>query len=431
MISTVAVTEERVMGRNNRLRLRLTWSGTAIVAVVLMSLGACASSSGGGGGASSSTTHKPLVIGASVSLTGDFADPGKAVKAGYDLWAKEVNAKGGILGRKVQFKIVDDTSSPTQVVTNYQNLINKDKVDLVFGPFSSLLTVPASQVAKRFGYAFIEPAGGGPKVFEAKLDNLFFVQPAPVVKQGEVFADWILSLAAADRPKTAAYAELDDPFSAPIAEAIRARFEAAGIKTVYKQVYPAETQDFSPIAGKIAAAKPDVLVSGTQSEDAYAQVKSLVQLKFSPKFMYMSNGANSPLEFPNKVGVANTAGITSSGDWFPGSTAFGSAAFTAAYIKGHGGTADTIDNSTAEAYAAGQLLQEVAKKAGKIDNATIIATLHSGTWPTLLGDLKWDAIGQPQGSFHLVQWQGGKLVPVYPADVAKAPPLFPKPNWAG
>jgi branched-chain amino acid transport system substrate-binding protein len=418
--------EAWIMGRSNRLRFQ----ASAVAVATLMLLSACASSSGGSGG-STASKHKPLVIGASVSLTGDFADPGKAVKAGYELWAQEVNAKGGILGRKVQFKIVDDTSSPTQVVTNYQNLINKDKVDLVFGPFSSLLTVPASQVAKRYGYSFIEPAGGGPQVFAAKLDNLFFVQPAPVVKQGDVFADWILSLPAADRPKTAAYAELDDPFAGPIAENIRTRFEAAGIKTVYKHVYPAETQDFSAIVGKIASAKPDVLVSGTQSEDAYAQVKSLIQLKFSPKFMFMSNGANSPVEFPSKVGAANTTGIMSAGDWFPGSTASGSAAFTAAYIKAHGGTADTIDNSSAEAYAAGQVLEEVAKKTGKIDNATIISTLHQGTWPTLVGDLKWDAIGQPQGSFHLVQWQNSKLVPVYPGDIAKAAPVYPKPNWGG
>jgi branched-chain amino acid transport system substrate-binding protein len=394
-----------------------------------LAVSACSSSPGKATGATNS--KKPLVIGASVSLTGDFADPGKAVKAGYELWAAGVNAKGGILGRKVRLKIVDDTSSPTQVVSNYQNLINQDKVDLVFGPFSSLLTVPASQVAKRYGYAFLEPAGGGPKVFAQKLDNLFFVQPAPVVKSGDVFAAWVLSLPAADRPKTAAYAELDDPFSGPIAESIRNRFEAAGIRTVYKQVYPAETQDFSPIMAKVASAKPDVLVSGTQSEDAYAQVKSLVQLKFSPKFMFMSNGANSPLEFPSKVGAANTTGITSAGDWFPGSTAKGSAEFTAAFVKAHGGSAQTIDNSSAEAYACGQLLEEIAAKTGKLDNATAISALHHGTWPTLLGDLKWDSIGQPQGEFHLVQWQHNSLAPVYPASIAKAAPLYPKPNWGG
>ena len=410
-----------------RNRLRLVGS-VGVVSVMTLALTACASSSDNPSPGKSGTTA-PLVIGASVSLTGDFADSGKAVKAGYDLWAATVNAKGGILGRQVQFKIVDDTSSPTQVVTNYQNLINRDKVDLVFGPFSSLLTVPASQVAKRYGYAFLEPAGGGPAVFAQKLTNLFFVQPAPVVKSGDVFADWVLSLPPASRPKTAAYAELDDPFASPIAESIRTRFEAAGIRTVYKQVYPAETQDFSAIMAKVAAAKPDVLVSGTQSDDAYGQVKSLVQLKFSPQFMFMSNGANSPLEFPTKVGPTNVNGIMSAGDWFPGSTATGSADFTDAYIKANGGTADTIDNSTAEAYATGQLIEAVAKQTGKIDNATIISTLHSGSWPTLLGDLSWDAYGAPAGSFHLIQWQGGKLVPVYPAGIAKATPVFPKPNW--
>ena len=102
------------------------------------------------------------MIGASVSLTGDFSDSGKAIQRGYQLWADQVNAKGGVLGRKVQIKIVDDASSPTQVVTNYQNLINKDHVDLAFGPFSTLLTIPASQVAKRYGYAFLPRPGVAP-----------------------------------------------------------------------------------------------------------------------------------------------------------------------------------------------------------------------------------------------------------------------------
>jgi branched-chain amino acid transport system substrate-binding protein len=411
------------MPRNHRARRAAQISATVVVAALVIS--GCSSSKG------KAKTSGPLVIGASISLTGDFADSGKAVQAGYQLWADGVNAKGGLLGRQVSFKIVDDTSSPTQVVTNYQNLINKDKVDLVMGPFSSLLTVPASQVAKRYNYAFIEPAGGGPAVFAQKLDNLFFVQPAPVIDSGNVFADWVLSLPADQKPKTAAYAELDDPFASPIAETVRARFEKAGIKTVYKQVYPAETQDFSSIMTAVAAAAPDVLVSGTQSDDAYGQVKSLVQLKFSPKFMFMSNGANSPSEFPNKVGAGNVNGIMSAGDWYPGSTAFGSADFTAAYIAKQGGTADTIDNSSAEAYAAGQLLEAVAKKTGKIDNATIISTLHSGEYPTLLGNLSWDATGAPKGSFSLIQWQNGKLIPVYPAAGAKGTPLFPKPNWGG
>jgi branched-chain amino acid transport system substrate-binding protein len=412
---------------NYHKRLWRLWAlGGAACAVALGAAG-CASGGSAGGGAGSG----PLVIGASVSLTGDFADSGLAVERGYQLWADTVNAHGGLLGRRVQIKIVDDVSSPSQVVTNYQDLISQSQVNLVFGPFSSLLTVPAAQVAKRYGYAFLEPAGGGPSVFAEKLNNLFFVQPAASVQSGDVFANWVLSLPANKRPKTAAYAELDDPFSAPVAESIRAKFEAAGIRTVYKQVYPAETQDLSPVMAGVAAAHPDVLVGGTQSADAYAQVKALVQLKFSPKFMYLSNGANSPQQFPEKVGANNTVGIMSSSDWFPGSTASGSAAFTAAYIKKYGGTAQAIDPGTAEAFACGQLLQDIAQKTGKIDNATIIQALHTGTWPTLLGSLSWNQYGQPGGEFNLVQWQSGKLVPVYPSAIALATAVYPKPGSNG
>jgi len=364
-------------------------------------------------------------------MTGDFADPGKAAKRGYELWAEQVNKHGGVLGRQVELKIVNDASSPDQVVTNYQNLITQDKVDIVFGPFSSLLTIPASRVAKRYGYSFIEPAGGGPKVFAQHLDNLFFVQPAEVVKGGDVFADYILSLPASQRPKTAAYAKLDDPFAAPIADNIRTRFEAAGIKTVYDQTYPSESADLTPIVSGYAAKHPDVVVAGTQSSDAFAQVKAMIQLKFNPKWLFMSNGANSPTEFPNKVGAKNTAGVFTSGDWYPGSTAAGSKEFIAAYIAKFGGDENGIDSTSAEAYSAGLLLEQVAKKTGKIDNATIISTLHSGTWPTLVGDLSWDASGTPQGSYLLTQWIGGKLTTVFPKAVAQHDPVAPKPNWAG
>jgi branched-chain amino acid transport system substrate-binding protein len=401
------------------------------VAAALAVVAGCSSGGSGTPSGSSAGPSGPLRIGISLSLTGDFADPGKAAQRGYQLWADDVNARGGVLGRKVELKIVDDTSSPNQVVTNYQNLINRDKVDLVFGPFSSLLTIPASRVASRYGYAFIEPAGGGPKVFDQKLTNLFFVQPAPVVAQGGVFADYVLSLPADQRPKTAAYPELDDPFAAPVAEYVRAKFEAAGIRTVYQQTYPAETTDLTAVMSKVAAANPDVVVAGTQSVDAYAQVKAMIQLKWSPKWLYMSNGANSPVEFPDKVGKGNVNGIFSSGDWFPGSKATGNDAFTAAYLKKFGGSVNDIDSTSVDAFSSGVLVESVAKKAGKIDNKTIISTLHSGTWPTPSGELSWDAYGSPQGQDLLVQWVDGTLQAVYPAATAQHAPLTSKPNWAG
>ena len=182
---------------------------------------------------------------------------------------------------------------------------------------------------------------------------------------------------------------------------------------------------------RLAATKPDVIVGGSQEADAFAQMKALIQLKYSPKWLFESNGANSPADFPAAVGAANTEGVFSSADWYADSSVPGSAKFIADYVAKYGGTAAAIDPTSAEAYSAGMLVQAVAAKTGKIDNATIIKTLHSGTWPTLVGDLKWDQNGAPQGAYQLIQWINGTLTTVYPANGAQHSPVAPKPNWAG
>src|ERR1700716_678449 len=181
---------------------------TAVLAVLGVTVAACGSST-------TAAPASPITIGVSVSLTGDFSSDGKALEQGYDLWAQDVNKKGGLNGHQVTMKYVDDASSTQQVVTNYTNLITVDKVALVFGPFSSLLTIPASTVVDRYGYAFPEPAGGGPHVFDRGLKSVFFVQPAAVEDNLVSYTKWLLGLPAGQRPKTAAYATQDDPFTQP------------------------------------------------------------------------------------------------------------------------------------------------------------------------------------------------------------------------
>jgi branched-chain amino acid transport system substrate-binding protein len=399
--------------------------------VAVLGVGAALALGGCGDDRDASTFTGPsLRIGISLSLTGDFTDPGAAAKRGYELWAETVNGKGGLLGRQVQLKIVDDGSDPDRAAAVYEELITKDRVDLVLGPYSSKLTIPSSVVAAKHNYAFVEPAGGSPKVFAQGLRNLFFVQPAPVVEQGAVFADYVLSAPAAQRPKTAAYPALDDPFSQPLADHVRGLFEAAGIRTVHKETY-ADGADVAPVLDRVIAARPDMVVAATQTEDGYATVRELVKRKWAPKWFYMSNGANAPVEFPAKVGRENVNGIFTSGDWFPGSNASGSALFVGAYLAKYGGAATDIDNTSVEAYSAGLLLELVATRTGKIDNATIIDALHTGVWPTPVGDLSWDASGAPQGSYILFQWIDGKLQSVYPPGRGQHEPIDPQPRWAG
>src|SRR5262249_23761720 len=167
---------------------------------------------------SSGGSKAPITIGVSLSQTGDFSVDGQAFTRGYDLWANYVNTHGGLLdGRKGKLIVLHENSHPPTVHTNYTKLIASDRVNLVFGPFSTLLTVPSAKVAARYGYAFPEGAGGGPAVFQLGLHNVFAVSP-PIADQLVPFAEWVAALPASERPETAAYPLRNNPLADPMAQ---------------------------------------------------------------------------------------------------------------------------------------------------------------------------------------------------------------------
>src|SRR5579884_2178424 len=407
---------------------------TATLIMILVASAACGGSTGGSTASTGTTANQPktpIKIGASLSLSGDFSADGKAFEQGYQLWADKVNKSGGLLGRQVQLDIVSDASSPQQVVTNYQKLINVDKVDLVFGPFSSLLTKPASLVASRAGYAFPEGAGGGPSVFTQGLNNLFDVS-LPVANNLVSYAHYILSLPAGQRPTTAAYATEDDPFTQPQVDTAKQILEQGGVKTVDYQVYPAETTDYNPIADRIIASKAQVVVTGTLLPDITAFIQRFKQQHYNPQALIATAGPDQGTQFLNNIGGAASAeGIMVPNGWYPGANNPGNKDMVNAYIAKYGGTPDGISSDVAEAYSVGQVAQQAITKIGSLDQKKLIAELHSGdTFTTVQGPVKFDSTGQNVAAqAYLFQWQKGNFIPVYPADAATASPEFPKPNW--
>jgi len=373
----------------------------------------------------------PIKIGISLSLSGDFSADGQGFQQGYQLWAAQVNANGGLLGRQVQLDIVNDNSSPDQVQTNYQKLITVDKVPLVLGPFSTLLTKPASVVAARYGYAMVEGAGGAPSVFNRGLKNVFDVA-LPVINDLDSFVTYITSLPPAQRPKTVAYATNDDPFTQPQVERARKLFEQAGLKTVSYQTYPSETTDFNPIADKIIQSKADIVVGGTFMPDIVAFVQRFQQQHYNPKALIATAGPDLGSQFIKAVGGDRVAeGILVPNTWFPGADNPGNAGFVKAYIAKYGGKASDINGDAAEGYAAGQVLQAAVEKVGSLDNAKIIAELHSGdTFQSILGAVKFNSVGENvSAKAYLFQWQQGEYLPVYPDAAALAPFEYPKAAW--
>ena len=417
-----------------RILRRCAVVAVALVAVVLIA--ACggssssSSSSISGGGSSKS----PVTIGTSLSLSGDFAADGQAFERGYQLWAADQNKKGGLLGRPVKLDVISDSSSPAQVVSNYQKLIGSNKDQLVFGPFSSLLTVPAARVASRYGYAFVEGAGGAPSVFGNGLKNVFDVS-IPIKNNLVTFAQWVASLPAAQRPKTAAYATVNDPFTQPQIPLAQSIMQAAGIKTVLSKVFPAEVTDYTAIAGQVASAHPDVFVLGSVDVPTVsAFVHTFIQQHYSPKAFIATAGPDQGATFVKAIGAGNENGIFVPNGWFGGFQKADSLAMVKEYIAKYGGTPSDVNADVAEAYAVGQVIAQAVQATHGFDNAKIIAYLHSGvTFDSVQGPVKFDSLGENTAQKTLTfQWQNATLVQSIPTATAGAhPPIFPKPAWKG
>ena len=405
-------------------RRRRLLGAAALTMVAALALSACGSKPSEKAAAST----EPIVVGISLPLTGDFSQPGGEAKRGYEIWAKQVNAKGGLLGRQVQLKIVDDASSQDTVVTDYTKLITQDKVDLLLGTFSSLLNFPASAVAEKNQMVFVEPAGGSPKMFTRGFKNLFFAQPATAPHQADVFVNYIKALPADQRPKTAAYPSQDDPFAAPVIESMQKQLEAEGVKTVYSGTYPADATNFQSIASQLAAKKPDLIAQGAVFEDGVGMVRALKQLNYSPKMLFQTSAPSNASQYSDGIGAANTEGVFYTVSWNQDAKTPQNPEFVKDYQAAYKG-ADPAEDA-ADAFAAAQVLQAATTAVGAIDQAKIRDWLHANEVQTILGPLSWTDTGEPKGQFLLAQWQSGKVQVVAPSDAATTQTVVnSKPGW--
>ncbi|HEY6407365.1 MAG TPA: amino acid ABC transporter substrate-binding protein, partial [Ktedonobacteraceae bacterium] len=373
----------------------------------------------------------PILIGASIANSGDFSADGKPTRQGYELWADTINKQGGLLGRQVKLDLVNDNSTPEGVTLAYQKLINVDHVDLVVGPFADLTAVAAAKVAHRSGKVLIEGSGTAVAVFQQGLDNIFSVSLS--AKNYLVsFAEYILSLPADLRPKTAAYSTQDDPFLGPQLDQARSLLENGGIKTVLNEKYPVETSDYTPLAQKVVASGADLVILGTFTPDSIAYVKAFKQQHFNPKAIIAASGPDQGDQFTKPIGGVKVAeGIfVPNGGWYAGINTFGNTQFQQDYIAKFGGTAADISSDTVQAYSVMQVLTQAVNKIHSIDNAKLKAELHSDSFDTLQGPVKFAADGENSTAVaFLFQWQSGNLIPVYPQGHAQANPEYPKQQW--
>src|SRR3984893_14822582 len=202
----------------------------------------------------------PIKIGYSMAMTGGLGGNGKSALLAQKIWEEDINAKGGLLGRKVQLISYDDQSNPSTVPGIYTKLLDVDKVDLIIGAYATAQLAPAMPIVIQRKKVFIGLLGLAVNS-EFNYDQYFVMIPSgPDPKPAFTKGFFDAAMAQEPKPQTVAIVAADQEFSKNASDGARENAKAAGLKIVYDKTYPPNTADFTPIVRAIQATNPDLVV---------------------------------------------------------------------------------------------------------------------------------------------------------------------------
>jgi branched-chain amino acid transport system substrate-binding protein len=372
------------------------------------------------GGVAPATAQGPIRIGASLSLTGTYAKLGKNQHEGYQLCEKDLNAKGGLLGRSVQFVVYDDQSMPATAVRLYEKLITEDKVDAIMGPYSSPVTEAAVNVTEKYKKVMVAPLAATTSIFKKGRKYIFMV-----ISPAEVYLEGLVDMAAKRGLKTVAVINEDTLFSKAAAAGAVEIAKKKGLQVVFAEAYPKGNTDFSALLTKLKAANPDVLAAATYFDDAVALTRQMKELNVNPKMFGVTVGGDLP-EFYDTL-KQNAEYIYGATQWEHTLPYPGNREYFETYKKDFGH--EPSYHSTA-GYAGCLIYAEAVKRANSLEADKVREQLLKLEMRTPFGDYKVEADGfQVAHKMVTFQWQKEKKVTVWPDELAQGKPLFPTPPW--
>lgn len=387
-------------------------------------------------GSSSATASGTLVIGFPASLTGSFATEGKLTYEGYKLWADQVNKNGGIkvgnTSYQVQLKYYDDGSNPTTSAQLTQQLITTDKVNFLFSSYGTPNTLQDAAIAEQFQIPLVDSNGASSAIFSKGYKYTF-----GVLSPASTYAAIMLqaALSQSNPPTTVAILSADDAFSSAVAAAAKEYGNSINLKVVFSQQYPSGATDLNNVLSAMMAANgnkaPDFILGSGHESEAITIMKEAKLQNINPKLFGFTVGPGTP-DFITTLG--NDANdVISSSQWTPQVSYTGTDVFKTAknfeqlYVAAYG---HEPAYQSADAAASGIALQNAIQNAGSIDPKKVRDALANLDVMTFYGQLKFNAQGQ--NTFKpmvTIQIQNGKVVTVYPANVANAAMVYPSPAF--
>jgi branched-chain amino acid transport system substrate-binding protein len=372
-------------------------------------------------GSTGAWAQAPIKIGASLSLTGTYAKPGTYQKEGYEVCADELNAKGGLLGRKVEFVMYDDQSSTQTAQRLYEKLITEDKVDVVMGPYSSGITESVAGITEKYKKVMVSPLAATTSIFRQGRKYIFMV-----ISPAEVYLEGLVDMAAKRGLKTIAIVNEDTLFPKATVAGTAELAKKRGLQIVLQESYPKGNTDFSAMLVKIKAANPDVIAAATYFDDAVAITRQMKELNVNPKMFGVTVGGDIP-EFYTLL-KQNAEYVYGSTQWDEALPYPGQKEFLAAYGKKFKHEASY---HAAAGYAGCLIYAEAAKRAKSLDSDLVRAELLKLKIRTAFGDYAVDQDGfQIAHKMVMIQWQDAKRLVVWPDDLANGKLRYPTPPWS-
>ncbi len=390
--------------------MRTFLAGAAVGALVLAA-GATASAA-----SPAPATAPPIRIGVSLGLTGTYKNLARHQERAYRLWEKAVNAGGGILGRDVQVIIRDDRSDPDVAKQVYEDFIREEKVDFVFGPYSSQITAAVAPIVDRHGYPMLVAGASSDEIWKRGYTNVIGVY-APAGR----YAVGFLALMSELGLERVAIISLDDVFSLSAAEGARKWAPHYGLKITSFTVAAVGKPDLDHAAEGARRSGAQALLLSGHFDEAVEMREALRRVGWSPAAFYATVGPAVP-EYAEQLG-ADADGTFFTSLWepqrdprHPGSAAF-QREFVAAYRE-------SPSYQAATAYAAGQILRQAIRKAGSTDRALVRQALFSLDTNSIMGRFAVDRTGSQSKTVPLImQWQGNKREIVWPSQMRTAAPV--------
>src|SRR6266436_2774348 len=343
--------------------------------------------------ASVAFAQQPIKIGMSMPQTGSLGAGGQAALVALRMWVEDVNAKGGLLGRKVELIVYDDQTNPANTPGIYTKLLDVDKVDLLFAPYGTVPTAPIMPLVKQRGLLLM-----GNFSFQVnhtvKHDMWFNNLPAP---DAQSWFSGFFEQAQKAGAKTIAFLAADQEFAQNLANGAKELAKKGGLKTVYEQNYPPTTTDFSSLIRAIRAAGPDMVFVCSYPNDSVAIVRAVNEIGVGPTVKLFGGGMVGLQFTPIMESLGSMLnGVVNYNSYVPGVKYPGIEEFFLRYQKK--AAEEKVDPLgfylPPFGYAMGQMLEQAVNGTKSLDQKKLAQYLHGHEFNTIVGPISWGSDGE-------------------------------------